>query len=477
MREMTLNEMFVRDLDQIPLPPRAQWIRPEVAPRSRRLHLSPAFATAVVALLIVAVLVGLQTPAVQHVLDQLRRGIDRSDPSSLPALRVAVRQMVDLELTRPTLPALLDGATRRIELLLRDRAIPVSFASPARSGSFDDDVRRYAAALRDLSDRSGIPISELQDAAIQGVAAFEGECGSSYHSKAEAQAFERAALFAGTIGVTFRQSVSSGFGHEVVVVRAGSPAERAGLRAGDVIRSVDGRSAANPGELAGLLRGNPGSTVTLGVERGGQRIFDMRVERAALARPDAVGRLIDGNIGHLDLRSDIGSGDVRAAIAQLRPDARAWILDLRQDAWSDADRLEPLLVGLVKGRSEYAVAIDRDGRETPLRTDALTADAEPTAVIVLVNAFTSTSPLVVAAVIDDDGGGAVGEPTSKCANRFRVVNLESGDLHVRTQYVVHRATRRDLRGGVSPDALVRQSTGPGDAILDAAVARLRAQLR
>ena len=67
-------------------------------------------------------------------------------------------------------------------------------------------------------------------------------------------------------------------------VIAGSPAERAGLEAGDRILSIDGMPVATFEEWADLIRERPGETVELRIERGWQREangdgFELRVDR------------------------------------------------------------------------------------------------------------------------------------------------------------------------------------------------------
>jgi putative serine protease PepD len=57
---------------------------------------------------------------------------------------------------------------------------------------------------------------------------------------------------------------------EVVDVVSGGPADRAGLRAGDRIVSVDGRSVSEPGDVTDALDGHePGDSIEIEIERGG----------------------------------------------------------------------------------------------------------------------------------------------------------------------------------------------------------------
>ncbi len=62
-------------------------------------------------------------------------------------------------------------------------------------------------------------------------------------------------------------------GAEIVEVIPGSPAEEAGLRVGDLVREVDGRSVSSSHPLAELLSlYRPGDRVTLTVERDGEEL-------------------------------------------------------------------------------------------------------------------------------------------------------------------------------------------------------------
>jgi len=61
-------------------------------------------------------------------------------------------------------------------------------------------------------------------------------------------------------------------GVEVQAVTPGSPAQRAGLRTGDVVVSVDGDAVSEPGDVTDALDGNePGDSVEVEVERDGSR--------------------------------------------------------------------------------------------------------------------------------------------------------------------------------------------------------------
>src|SRR5579884_114048 len=79
-----------------------------------------------------------------------------------------------------------------------------------------------------------------------------------------------------TIGVALMQP--SGCGVYITDVMKGSPAERAGLKAGDRIKAIDGRRPENNAEAARMLRGDGPDKVRVRIIRNG-REFEAVVKR------------------------------------------------------------------------------------------------------------------------------------------------------------------------------------------------------
>jgi serine protease Do len=84
----------------------------------------------------------------------------------------------------------------------------------------------------------------------------------------------------GSIGIQFRQGLSSavnrvyGFKNGVLVqeVQPGGPADKAGLKPGDIITEIDGRSVKDGDDLVNdIASRRPGSTVRLGYLRDGKQ--------------------------------------------------------------------------------------------------------------------------------------------------------------------------------------------------------------
>ena len=114
-----------------------------------------------------------------------------------------------------------------------------------------------------------------------------------------------------------------------------SPAERAGLSAGDVILAVDGESLAGKSisEALSLIRGPRGSEVQLLIEREGvAEPFEVAIVRDQVEAPVVYSRMLDGGIAYLALNeyNAIAGDRLHEALTDLMTeDPVGLILDLR----------------------------------------------------------------------------------------------------------------------------------------------------
>ena len=90
----------------------------------------------------------------------------------------------------------------------------------------------------------------------------------------------------------------------IIAPIAESPAEKAGLQAGDLILAADGTSldGLTVDEARDRIRGPKGSTVTLTVRRGSDDPFDLAITRDVVHEREVVTKdLGDGTVGYIRL--------------------------------------------------------------------------------------------------------------------------------------------------------------------------------
>jgi carboxyl-terminal processing protease len=220
----------------------------------------------------------------------------------------------------------------------------------------------------------------------------------------------------------------------VVSARAGSPAEKAGVKAGDIIKTIDGRHSRPLPAPVGqrLLRGAPGSVVKLTLLRAGSDPIDLSLVRERLGPAPPRSRVLEDGSGYLkvpEFQSRVAD-DIRGELAALRRGgARALVLDLRDSgdgAPAEAVKVAELFLrGGVVSRLSGAKVTEQ----------VLTADPSRSAwdlpMAVLVDTGTAgPAEIVAAALLDAGRAPLVGEHTFGRAAVQKAVPLADGGLVV-----------------------------------------------
>jgi carboxyl-terminal processing protease len=123
---------------------------------------------------------------------------------------------------------------------------------------------------------------------------------------------------------------------EVVAPIEGTPAFHAGIQAGDLIVKIEGESTEKLSidEVVNRLRGKPGTTVTVTVQRGPGVQFDVPLTRAVIQVPTVRYALMPGGIGYIRIIQFTPYTDdkVQEAIETFRSQGyRSLIIDLRSN--------------------------------------------------------------------------------------------------------------------------------------------------
>lgn len=271
----------------------------------------------------------------------------------------------------------------------------------------------------------------------------------------------------------------------VVATRAGSPAERGGVHAGDLIKAIDGRHTRLLGAPVGdaLLRGAPGSSVKLTLLRPGSDAIDVVLVRERLLPVAPRGRLLDDRTGYLSV-PEFGAQVVDEVQGELellrRQGARSLVLDLRRSAYGATETGVKVAELFVNGGVVARVA-GRHAREQVFTADpARSAWKQPLAVLVD-SATAGAAEVVAAALLDAGRGPVVGESTFGRAPVQKTIALPEGGLVLTVAKYLTPKGKPIHHQGVEPSVAVPAPADgaqtQGDPILDKALELLRGEAK
>ncbi|MCJ7678029.1 MAG: S41 family peptidase [Anaerolineales bacterium] len=202
----------------------------------------------------------------------------------------------------------------------------------------------------------------------------------------------------------------------IVSPMPGSPAEKAGVKAGDVVVAVDGDDVTgiDPSLVVQRILGPKGTTVRLTLRRENETdLIEVSVVRDSINIPSVEGHLLDSGLGYIQLNTfgEDTTRDLKRVVADLvRQDARGLILDLRGNGGG-------YLATAVEVSSEFlsdgVVLTERfgDGREEVYRARA-GGQATTIPLVVLVDGGSASASEIVAGALQDYGRAKlVGETT------------------------------------------------------------------
>ena len=200
----------------------------------------------------------------------------------------------------------------------------------------------------------------------------------------------------------------------------GFPAQKSGLRAGDVILEVNGKSAIGKSsdEITTLLKGQPGTSVEILIERPGtEKPFNVTIERenVTLKNVPYYG-MLDNNIGYIILsgfKRDAAK-DVKDALLDLKNnnDLKGLVLDLRGNPGGlliEAVKIVNIFVD--KGELIVSTRGKVESWNNEYKTFDQPLDTEIPLVVLVNSGSASASEIVAGSIQDLDRGVIIGERT------------------------------------------------------------------
>ena len=406
-------------------------------------------------------------------------------PSGLGGRRVPILQIAIV------LVALLGGGALFMSGYTMGRQSAVEPGTPV---SEDDAFRPFWDTYHTITDRYAggeVDRGEIVQGAIRGMIEALDDPYSSYLTSEEYREslqniggeFEGIGAEIATEGPDGTQGCATlGPDCRLVVVSplAGSPAERAGLLAGDLVLAADGST------LDGLtvdgaldrIRGPKGTTVTLTVQREGDEPFELPITRDIIQQEEVETRVVGGDIGYVRLNgfSDRGADELGEALREHIDGGRSkLILDLRGNPGGYVTAARDVASQFIASGPIFWEQ-EASGKQTS--TDAApggAATSEDIEVVCLVDRGSASASEIVAGALQDTGRARiVGETTfgKGTVQQWQELTGEGGAFRL----TIARWLTPDKRWihdvGIEPDVLVEIPEDPGvgeDPFLDRAV--------
>jgi len=192
------------------------------------------------------------------------------------------------------------------------------------------------------------------------------------------------------------------------------PAEKAGLKSGDTVLTIDGTSTKGltTEQDAKLLRGAKGTQVKLIVDRDGTTQPAIAVTRDIIHQPSVYAKMLPDNIGYarLTVFGANTAGELTKALDKLQADgAKAYVLDLRDNGGGYLNAAIDVSSKFIASGPIVSVEA-RGGQDT--QYDAENVAITPRPLAVLVNKYTASASEITSGALQDDGVGAlIGEKT------------------------------------------------------------------
>lgn len=279
----------------------------------------------------------------------------------------------------------------------------------------------------------GVTEEELLQGAASGMVDALGDTGhSTYLTPEEAAAFN-ANSEGEFVGIGIYLDFETG---RPVIVSAldNSPAQKAGLRTGDILTSIDGQSTdgLSQFEISDLLAGDVGESIELGILRPLENDeFEVSVTRARVEIVPVTWRMLPNDVAQIRLSEfTVGATrELQRAIRAAEADgATSIIFDLRDNPGGLV--FEAIGVAsqfLPEGTTIY-LNQERDAEPLPIKAvpDGLATDIP---LVVLINGGSASSAEITAAGISDSGRGElIGQTTFGTGTVLTPYELEDGSI-------------------------------------------------
>lgn len=250
---------------------------------------------------------------------------------------------------------------------------------------------------------------------------------------------------------------------KVTQIYKGGSAESNGVKVGDIITTIDGRSllSMEPGTLAERISGEIGTKLTLHILRGGEEA-DVTLVRQQVDIESVTGNLLDNGIGYIkiDAFNEKTPEQFSTTLNTLtEQNIKALIIDIRQNGGGIVTALQPMLNRIIPAGAVAYAEYAGGARRTLIETDSIEKLEMPIAILVD-NGTASAAELFAAVLRGESGAFLVGTQTYGKAVMQNTYEFSDGSALTLSTATIVPAKEPVYDGtGLKPDYLVELTEG------------------
>jgi len=310
---------------------------------------------------------------------------------------------------------------------------------------------------------------KLTEGAASGMVSALGDQFSRYLTPEEYRANQTFlnGQFAG-IGASVQQKSD-----QIVIasILPGTPAEKNGLKVGDVITAVDGQSSKGwtADTAVNKIRGTANTQVQIQVNRNGQTLT-FNLTRQEINVPSVATHVFDNRVLYIriyEFGTRTGTEFDQALTNNLKGSVNMVLLDLRDNPGGYVDQANEVISEFVSSGTT-TILVERGGKED-VRKVTGNGHAYTNSLVVLVNENSaSASEITAGAIKDHNRGRLVGVKTFGKGSVQQDFLLRDGDLHLTIAEWLTPNRHSIEKTGITPDKTVTLPSSQDEYAVDQA---------